>query len=229
MPALVAPPLRDQVGTRDKDHFELCGEACLASALGLDVESVVTWLRQHEGGERAVRNGTAAQELIDFCTARGTSSEIVRGPATQYTARATSRGHYCLVLVWSDHFGNPVSRQQSARLHAGGIGHWLLGYGTSGPTVKVMQPWGGRLISYDLRHGQDQRLGIEIERQVAARPTPSRVARPAPTRVYVVKAHDTLTSIARAQGVTLERLIAANPQITNPDLIFPGQRLVVPI
>ena len=251
MPALTAPRPRDQISTRDADRFELCGEACLASAFDLDVETVVTWLRQHEGGERAVHNGTGTRELIDFCrAARGTVAEIVRGPAPQYVARATSRGHYCLVLVWSDHQGNPVSRQRSGRLHAGGIGHWLLGYSTSGPNVEVMQPWGGRLLSYDLSQGQDQQLGIEINHQVGARPSPTpkpkppqpaaparptarratavKPRKPAPTRVYVVKSGDTLSGIARAQRVTLQRLIAANPQIRNPNLIRPGQRVTIP-
>jgi hypothetical protein len=241
MPVLTAPAPRDQVSTRDADRFELCGEACLASAFGIDVESVVTWLRQHEGGERAVHNGTGVQELIGFCTARGTVA------APHYVGGAMSRGHYCLVLVWSDHQGNPVSRQRSAGLHAGGIGHWLLGYGTSGPKVDVMQPRGGRLLAYDLGQGQDQQLGIEINHHVGARPSPAPAPKPSPkapppvrqttgakprqpaaTRVHVVRSGDRFSPIAWAHRVTLQRLIAANPQIKNPNPIAPGQRVMLP-
>lgn len=245
MAVLIAPPQRDQVSTPDADRFELCGEACLASAFGIDVESVVTWLRQHEGGERAVHSGTMPQVLIDFCRSRGVSARMVRGPASQYVANAVARGHYAIVLVWSDHQGNPVPLAQSARLHRGGIGHWLLGYGTTGPQVDVMQPWRGRIVSYDLSHGQDQQLGIEIDRDVrprpSARPTPARPpavktvpalvkgppSRPR-TRVYVVKRGDTLSAIARREHVTLARLLGANPGIKNKNLIHPGERIVVP-
>jgi tyrosinase len=45
---------------------------------------------------------------------------------------------------------------------------------------------------------------------------------------YVVKKGDTLSGIAEKFGVTLAALEAANPQITNPDLIFPGQVVVIP-
>ncbi len=250
MPALTAPPPRDQVGTRDADRFELCGEACVASALGIDVEAVVTWLRQHEGGERAVHRGTSPQVLIDFCTSRGIGARLVRGPAVQYVAGAVARGHYALVAIWSDHLGNPLPRAQSARLHPGGIGHWVLAYGIDGSSIAVMQPWGGRLLKYNLGGGRDQQLGVEINHQVGARPTPAPPTKPSPTatptpsavrkapdvkprqpapkRVYVVKSGDTLTSIARAQRVTLQRLIAANPQIKSRNLIFPGQRVTIP-
>jgi LysM repeat protein len=245
MLVLVTPPPRNQVGVTDADRFELCGEACLASALGLDVEPIVVWLRQHEGGERAVHNGTGTQVLIDYCRSRGISARVVRGPAVQYVMAAAGRGHYALVLIWSDHQGNPVTRNQSAKLHVGGIGHWLLGYGTAEPQVDVMQPWGGRIVSYDLGHGQDQQLGIEIDRDVRSRPSPSPSppTPPAPktvpvspkappgqppTHVYVVKAGDTLSAIAQREHVTLARLLAANPGIKNKNLIVPGQRIVVP-
>jgi LysM repeat protein len=35
-------------------------------------------------------------------------------------------------------------------------------------------------------------------------------------------------SIAQMFGVSLEALIAANPQITDPNIIFPGDVLCVP-
>ena len=39
---------------------------------------------------------------------------------------------------------------------------------------------------------------------------------------------DTLYSIARGHGVSLQRLIAANPQISNPNRIYPGQMVSIP-
>lgn len=45
---------------------------------------------------------------------------------------------------------------------------------------------------------------------------------------YTVKKGDTLWGISRKYGVTLQSLIAANPQIKNPNLIYPGNRVVIP-
>jgi spore coat assembly protein SafA len=45
---------------------------------------------------------------------------------------------------------------------------------------------------------------------------------------YTVKAGDTLFNIARQYGVMLSDLIAANPQISDPDRIFPGQVICIP-
>jgi spore coat assembly protein SafA len=49
-----------------------------------------------------------------------------------------------------------------------------------------------------------------------------------PTNTYTVKSGDTLSAIAAANGVSLQSLEAANPQISNPDLIYPGQNVNIP-
>ena len=46
--------------------------------------------------------------------------------------------------------------------------------------------------------------------------------------IYTVKKGDTLWGIARRYGVALTALIAANPQIKNPNLIYPGDRVNIP-
>jgi LysM repeat protein len=46
---------------------------------------------------------------------------------------------------------------------------------------------------------------------------------------YVVQKGDTLSAIAQTFGVSLPALEAANPQIPNPNLIFPGQVITVPV
>jgi peptidoglycan endopeptidase LytF len=43
--------------------------------------------------------------------------------------------------------------------------------------------------------------------------------------VYIVKHGDYLTAIAVRYGITYQALLQANPQISNPRLIFPGQRI----
>ena len=46
--------------------------------------------------------------------------------------------------------------------------------------------------------------------------------------VYTVKPGDTLGSIASAQQVTLQALLAANPSITDPSKIYVGQQICIP-
>lgn len=54
-------------------------------------------------------------------------------------------------------------------------------------------------------------------------PTP-----PPATEAYVVQRGDTLSGIAKAHGVGVEGLLAANPAIRNPDLIYPDQAIQLP-
>lgn len=46
--------------------------------------------------------------------------------------------------------------------------------------------------------------------------------------VYIVRKGDTLWGIAKQCGVELAALIGANPQIKNPNLIYPGNRVHIP-
>ena len=46
--------------------------------------------------------------------------------------------------------------------------------------------------------------------------------------VYIVQQGDTLFGIAQQFGADLDELIATNPQITDPDIIFAGQFIVIP-
>ena len=46
---------------------------------------------------------------------------------------------------------------------------------------------------------------------------------------YTVVSGDTLTGISRKYGITLDSLVSANPQIENPNLIFPNQEINIPI
>ncbi|MDN5364373.1 MAG: hypothetical protein PWQ91_1435, partial [Eubacteriales bacterium] len=45
---------------------------------------------------------------------------------------------------------------------------------------------------------------------------------------YTVQPGDTMFLIAQRFGVSLDDLIAANPHISDPNLIFPGDVLCVP-
>lgn len=45
---------------------------------------------------------------------------------------------------------------------------------------------------------------------------------------YIVKKDDSLWTISRMFEIDLASLIRVNPQIKNPDLIYPGQKIIVP-
>ncbi|NMA02804.1 MAG: LysM peptidoglycan-binding domain-containing protein, partial [Clostridia bacterium] len=45
---------------------------------------------------------------------------------------------------------------------------------------------------------------------------------------YVVQPGDTLFIIATRFGVSLSALLAANPQISDPNIIFTGQIIIIP-
>jgi len=49
------------------------------------------------------------------------------------------------------------------------------------------------------------------------------------TTPYTVKPGDTLKEIADQFGLTVEKITTANPAITNPNLIFPGQIITLPV
>lgn len=53
--------------------------------------------------------------------------------------------------------------------------------------------------------------------------------RPPFGREYVVQPGDTMFLIAQRNGIPLELLIRANPQIRNPDLIYPGDIIRIPV
>lgn len=66
-----------------------------------------------------------------------------------------------------------------------------------------------------------------------ASPPPVSLAPPAPppppsANSVTVQSGDTLSAIAQEKGVSLGALIASNPHIANPNLIFPGQVLAIP-
>jgi tetratricopeptide (TPR) repeat protein len=83
------------------------------------------------------------------------------------------------------------------------------------------------LASTSLRRAPRQPEGINRGPAGPDTAPPAKVAAAGPAPTHVVKAGDTLSSIARRYGVKLEALIAANPK-ANPRRLRPGQTLNVP-
>ena len=55
-----------------------------------------------------------------------------------------------------------------------------------------------------------------------------RVQPPQEQKTYTVQHGDTIGGIASKQGVSTQDLIAKNPQISNPDALYPGDVLNIP-
>ncbi|MGI6658620.1 MAG: DUF3794 and LysM peptidoglycan-binding domain-containing protein [Dethiobacteraceae bacterium] len=51
---------------------------------------------------------------------------------------------------------------------------------------------------------------------------------PPPQRIYIVRSGDSVWKIAQMFGVPMEAIIAAN-NLQNPNLIYPGQKLIIPL
>lgn len=65
----------------------------------------------------------------------------------------------------------------------------------------------------------------------AAAPTPTRRPTPVPAptpEIYIVASGDTLGRIANEHGFTVEELLAANPQLEDPDRIAVGDEIIIP-
>ncbi len=66
--------------------------------------------------------------------------------------------------------------------------------------------------------------------QPVATPSAEITPVPAPSaQVYVIKQKDTLSKVAKRFGLTIEELLAANPEIKNPDKISIGQQIIIPL
>lgn len=79
-----------------------------------------------------------------------------------------------------------------------------VGYNTS--TASVGSPTAGSNVGYSTGTGSSQTAN----------------------QVYTIKPGDTLSKIASQYGTTVSALVASNPQITNPDLIYAGSTLKIP-
>lgn len=95
----------------------------------------------------------------------------------------------------------------------------------------------------DTMSGIAQKFGISLQTLLNANPQvtnpgliytgqvltiPSSADPPAPVTQYTVKSGDTMSGIAQKFDVSLQSLLNANPQITNPNLIHTGQVITIP-
>lgn len=75
---------------------------------------------------------------------------------------------------------------------------------------------------------QDQDKNVRLYEQLVSGATAGRTVPAAARASYIVQAGDTMWGIARRFGTTLAELVAANPQISDPNLIYVGQEIFLP-
>src|SRR5512140_658750 len=86
------------------------------------------------------------------------------------------------------------------------------------------------IVNYNLIY-EGQRLTVPSGQGVPSddpNPNPNPQPAPSPSGTYVVQWGDTMRKIAARMDVSLADLIAVNPQIANPNLIFIGQVVYIP-
>lgn len=108
----------------------------------------------------------------------------------------------------------------SRRLLTAGIGMALLVAACGGS---------GSTASPSAAPSTEPTLSVSSTPAIEATATIAPSASPAsPVTIYVVRKGDTLVAIAKKQHVTLAALRAANPQVTDPKKLHPGDKLNIP-
>lgn len=84
----------------------------------------------------------------------------------------------------------------------------------------------GVFVKYSSSHDSEAQSVVGLmnllESKVSGAPVPSPLPQPSGND-YIVKSGDTLWAIATAYGLSLNRLLQLNSQISTPNLIYPGQ------
>ena len=92
-----------------------------------------------------------------------------------------------------------------------------------------MTPYIYIIIKYCNDTGRGREVSLtEVEVETAEAEEAEILSETRESAVYTVRSGDTLWGIAKRYGVTLTALIAANPQIKNPNLIYPGDEVILP-
>lgn len=221
----------------------------MAERLGTKPEFLLAVMSFETGGtfDTGVRNavGSGATGLIQFMPATagelGTSTDALArmSPVEQleYVERyfnnrsspgdlGTLEGVYTTVLYGSPRpdpgsvlFDSGAAYSQNAGLDLDGDGRITAGEATA----KVRERIDGDLASTP---GGSRPAMAAQAGGTGTTPQPGAPASPGGT--HTVVQGDTLWDIAQANGVSLRALIDANPQIRNPDLIYPDQLVHLP-
>ncbi len=147
------------------------------------------------------------------------------------------RGGLWTRIQWQDAFGDwrHIDGWQGAFIEGEGLVRWYVGeelLGAGPFRWLVYERKGGDLLAasdpFYLPERSDQTVEVEVSLSNSEPSIPAPTAEPAqPETLYVVQAGDTLSKIAHQFHTSVAALAAVN-NIKNIDLIFVGQKLVVP-
>ena len=151
-------------------------------------------------------------------------SAVFSAPKPVYTPPSSSRDNNSKAEVPASPADNLYSITAESLMSAGG------GSSLSSPSSKRALP----MTLYEQKNMQEMKTeledylrGVAIEDAITADMAVPEVYT-GETEDVTVKAGDTLTAIARDKNVSLQELIDANPQIANPDMIRPGEKVAMP-
>jgi len=160
--------------------------------------------------------------------------EVINGRETyvnaqfrKYNSAAESFADHAQFFIRNPRYATAMQHTNDAFRFAAEI--HKAGYATDPNYTKLLH---GIMRQYDLtrfdaiaRNGN----GTPAPPPAAPAPAPAPSTPPAAgTREHRVRVGDTLSRIAQQYGTTVAALQRANPGITNPSLIYPGQRIVIP-
>ncbi len=208
----------------------------------------------------ARRFGVSLQDLIDANPQIPDPSRLVPGQIVCVPTITCPTGTFSYTVVQGDtmfsiaqKFNVPLNELIAANPQIPNPNQLFPGETVCVPTVTpppTVCPPG--TFSYTVQPGDSmfsiaQKFGVSLDALIAANPqipnpnlifpgqivcvptvTPPPTVCPPGTFSYTVQPGDSMFSIAQKFGVSLNALIAANPQIPNPSLIFPGQIVCVP-
>jgi LysM repeat protein len=95
------------------------------------------------------------------------------------------------------------------------------------PGYQVDLTYAGTVYDYRVSEDGEQVILCDTSQAVPVEPTPDAPIPPC-GESYVVQPDDTLIQIAEACDTTVDALMAVNPDIPDPSLIYSGQRLAIP-
>ncbi|HXQ36217.1 MAG TPA: LysM peptidoglycan-binding domain-containing protein, partial [Anaerolineales bacterium] len=90
-----------------------------------------------------------------------------------------------------------------------------------GTTVDILVSLNNSIVNVNLIY-EGQRLVVPSGQGVPVPPPPTG------GQVYYVQSGDTLRKIAAKFSVTVDAILKANPQISNPNVIYVGQAITIP-
>lgn len=114
------------------------------------------------------------------------------------------------------------------RTRAGSIPPLLLGLAALAIAALIFFALPGFLAPQPNRSGAGGSATSSASAGASGTPTTAPTTAPPTAQIYIVKAGDTLSGIAKQFGVTLAQLQAANPEIKDPNKIAIGDQITIP-